>query len=429
MTRPVVLLAAGATVVALAALALLLYDRERRADVRCSSTVEFVATEIATGAEGPMSPADPRGPDGPGAVEEAFAWPTFGYNEQRLRSLFRLDLRPPFRRAWTFGSRSLLEFPPVLGHGRLYLPTFDGRLYALDPVTGKEVWSYDSGHCAWASPAVSGELVVQTFIGSRGSCQDDVPGVGGEVVAFDGATGRVRWRRVHGRDESSPVVVDGLVYGGDWSGEVYALDAETGAPRWTFRTGAEVKGSAALDAGRVFIGSYDGHVYAFDARDGTLLWRASAQPRLGTRGRFYSTPAVAYGRVYIGSTDGKVYSFGATSGKLRWSASTGSYVYASPAIWRQLVLIGSYDGFFYALDAASGAVRWRFDAKGRISGSATVIDGIVYFSTFEERTYGLNALTGRLVWTFADGFYSPVVADRDRLYLAGAGRLYALVER
>ena len=60
------------------------------------------------------------------------------------------------------------------------------------------------------------------------------------------------------------------------------------------------------------------HVYCLDAQTGKLLWKAGVQPRLGSPGTFYSTPAVAYGRVYIGSTDGKVYSFGAASGRLRW---------------------------------------------------------------------------------------------------------------
>jgi outer membrane protein assembly factor BamB len=411
----------------LAAAGVVVYLNARGADVRGSSTVEFVPTDV--GLIDPR-PSIVRPPDAPAVrPDEPFVWPTFGYDARRLRSPAGVRLRPPFRRLWSFPGRSLLEFPPALAHGRVYLPTFDGRLYALDAETGAELWAYHSGRCAWGSPAVAGRLIIQTFIGRKGTCQQDVPGSGGGIVAFDGATGAIRWRRPHGRDESSPVVVGGLVYGGAWSGQVYALDDGTGRPRWTFQTGGEIKGSAAVAGGRVFIGSYDGHVYALDASDGKLLWRAASQPRLGARGRFYSTPAVAYGRVYLGSTDGKVYSFGASSGKLRWSTSTGSYVYASPAIWEQLVLIGSYDGFFYALDAATGDVRWRFDAGARISGSATVIDGIVYFSTFGERTFGLNAETGRLVWSFADGFYSPVVADPSRFYLTGAFRLYAFAQR
>ena len=79
------------------------------------------------------------------------------------------------------------------------------------------------------------------------------------------------------------------------------------------------------------------------------------QPRFGSAGNFYATPALAYGRVYVGATDGKVYSFGASSGKLRWSQSTGGYVYSSAAVWRERVYVGSYSHTFFCLDAATGA--------------------------------------------------------------------------
>jgi outer membrane protein assembly factor BamB len=55
-----------------------------------------------------------------------------------------------------------------------------------------------------------------------------------------------------------------------------------------------------------------------------------------------------------------------------------------------------------------------------------VIDGLVYFSTLRERTYALSAASGRQIATWADGKYSPVVADAKQLYLVGLGRLYAL---
>jgi outer membrane protein assembly factor BamB len=115
-----------------------------------------------------------------------------------------------------------------------------------------------------------------------------------------------------------------------------------------------------------------------------------------------------------------VYSFGAASGKLRWSHDTGGYVYSSPAVWKRRVLAGSYDGSFYAFDAATGEMLWRFRANGPISGSPTVLGGVVYFATLERRTYALDARTGRTLWVFPDGKYSPVVADRKRLYLVGS---------
>jgi outer membrane protein assembly factor BamB len=94
-----------------------------------------------------------------------------------------------------------------------------------------------------------------------------------------------------------------------------------------------------------------------------------------------------------------------------------------PAVSSRRILIGSYDDVFYALDAATGDVRWRFRANGPVSGSATVLAGLVCFSTLAGRTYGLDAASGRLRWQFPDGKYSSVVADADRLYLVGEGRL------
>jgi outer membrane protein assembly factor BamB len=124
-----------------------------------------------------------------------------------------------------------------------------------------------------------------------------------------------------------------------------------------------------------------------------------------------------------------VYSYGVSSGELRWSHGTGSYVYGSPAVYQRRVYVGSYDGSFYALDAATGDVAWRFAANGPISGSATVVDGLVYFSTLRRRTYALDADTGAARWTFRDGAYAGVVADADRLYAVGVGRLYAFQGR
>lgn len=380
-------------------------------DVRGSSTEEFTATEVA-----------------PPPPEPGVFWPAYGFDPERHQSA-NYPHRPPYKVRWFFRARTLVEFPPVIGYGRLYFTNNYGRLYAVNAKTGKRAWKKDSGRCVASSPAVWEHLVIQTYLASHPCNRGDQKGLRGLVVARFAGFGQFLWQARIAPSESSPVVVDRVVYLGDWSGRVYALYARTGKLKWSFKTKGKIKGGVTVSGDRVYVGSYDHHLYALNRETGKLLWRAAAQQRLGKRGQFYSTPAAAYGRVYIGGTDGKVYSFGATTGKLRWSHSTGGYVYSSPAIWRGLVLIGSYSGRFYAFDAATGQVRWRFRANGRISGSPTVVNGIVYFSTLKERTYGLDARTGKRVWQFADGKYTPVVADPDRVYLTGYHRVYALDER
>jgi len=397
-----------------------LYKREEAKDVRGSSTEEFVTTEEEE--EQPPPPPPQR-------EQLEVLWPLNGYDAERQR-VAPFDLSPPFRRVWAFRARNLLEFPPAIAYGRLYFTNNSGMMFAVNAKTGKRAWKRPIGRCVAASPAVANGIVYQSFL-NRPPCNSKAkPGrLEGEVIAFAAGFGKIRWRTRIGPTESSPLVVDGLVYVGDWRGRVYALDAATGRVRWTFQGKGRVKGAVARSGNRLYVGTYEGYLYALRADTGKQVWRTKSQDRLGGRGYFYSTPTVAYGRVYIGSTDGKIYSFGAATGKLRWSQGTGGYVYGSPAVWRKTVYAGSYSGRFYALDAATGDVRWRFRANGDISGSATVLNRVVYFSTFKERTYALDARTGKQLWTYEDGKYGGIVADRDRLYLVGHARMYGMVEK
>jgi outer membrane protein assembly factor BamB len=398
---------------AAAAAGYVLYVRHEGRDVRGSSSEEFSTTERK-----PPAPPPPR-----------VAWPMYGYDPSRLRAPagFRA-IHPPYRTVWRFPAHQLLEFPPAVAYGRLYITNNSGTLYAINTRTGRLAWRFRARRCAAATPAAYRNLVFVVWL-NKPPCNATRSGIDGLIAAFDARTGRIRWRHVIGPSESSPLISNGIVYVGDWRNNVYAFTATTGRLHWRFHTGDKVKGGPAIAGNRLYIGSYDSHVYALNARTGKQVWRSAAQQRLGPQGTFYAGPAVAYDRVYIGATDGKVYSFGATTGKLRWSQGTGNYVYASPAVWRGRVLVGSYDGTFYALNAATGDVLWRFDAHKPISGSASVIDGLVYFASLGGRTYALNAVTGKKVWSFGDGQYGAAVADKTHLYVVGYSSVWALAPR
>jgi outer membrane protein assembly factor BamB len=404
----------GTLLIIAGGLAAFVYVKDHEGRDHRGSTTEYIPTETA-----PPPVATPK-----------IVWPEFGYDPERTHVGPDVSVRPPFRKLWTAGGASLLEFPPAIGYGRLYLADGAGRVLAVSTKTGARAWAYQSHRCQAASPALDDlkhGTIFEVFL-NKLPCKAK-HATDGEVVALSVGKGTVRWTRHIGASETSPVVVGNRLYVGDWLGHVYALDKRSGRIIWTATTGGAVKGGIAVSGNQVYAGSYDGHLYAFDARNGRQLWRASGDARLLGHGQFYSTPAAAYGRVYIGSTDGKVYSYGATSGKRIWSRSTGGYVYGSPAVWNQLVLAGSYGRTFYAFDAATGDTRWTFKANGPISGSATVVNGVVYFATLKKTTYALSAQTGRVLWTFPDGEYTPVVADKDHLYLVGYARLYAFVPR
>jgi outer membrane protein assembly factor BamB len=354
---------------------------------------------------------------------ETFIWADFGYSPNRARYL-NADLEPPFEPLWKYrGDRQLMEFPPVLAKGVLYLVRNDGVAVALSAKTGNIKWQRRIGSLNASSPAYDrGRLFVATL--------------SGHITALDAKTGKIRWRKkLASRSESSPIVVNNRIFFGSENGTVYGMSADDGKMAWTYKAGGAVKGALAFSDGKLYFGDYGGSVTALDLR-GRRVWKTGTSGRsFGRVGRVYSTVAVKFGRVYLGSLDGRVYSFVASSGKLAWSHSTGGYVYASPAVARvpgtpPSVYIGSYDGNFYALDARNGKERWRHRAGGRISGSPTVVGKVVYFANLgAKETSGLDVRNGKRVFKYPRGSFTPIISDGKRLYLTGYTTLYGLVPK
>ena len=413
MRRLVVILAAALLVGAAAAVFLLGRGHER--------APETLRVTTAAG----------RPPTTPRQRRSRFSWPVYGFDLARTHATPSLRLHPPFRKLWTVrGDWSLMEFPPVLERGRLFLGTNHGLVLAIEAETGRVLWHRQFTGCVAASPAVGNGVLYLGFMDPP-PCSGTAPSF---LAALNARTGRTLWRFPAGVVETSPLLADGLVYFGSWDHRVYAVDARTGRLAWSFVTGDRVKGGVAFARETIFAGSYDGRLYALDAKSGRLRWAAGD----GGLGGLYATPSVAKGRVFVGSANGRLYAFATSTGRLLWSRRTGSFVYSPAALSGGAAYIGSYDHRLYALSQATGAIRWTFDAGAPISGAPTVLGGLVYFSTcgscssYESnprarRTFAVDARTGRLAWRFPDGEYSPVIADRERLYLTGHTSLYGLL--
>jgi outer membrane protein assembly factor BamB len=369
-------------------------------------------------------------------------WPTYGYDNARTHVAPAYGHRPPYRQEWRMRAGHLLEFPPSVAYGRVYLAQQRGRFFALNAETGRIIWQKKFGRCAAASPTVANGIVYQAYMGAV-PCPRQPRSQRGFVIAMNARNGVELWRFEAGAIESTPLYHEGTLYFGSWDHHLYAVDARTGKLRWRFRADHEINSAPAFAGGMLFFGTDGGSVYAVNARSGRQRWRARSFAPFGRREYFYATPAIAYGRVYVGNTDGILYAFGAGTGRLLWAQRAGTYVYTAPTIWRRTVYVGSYDGYLTAFDAATGARRWRHGAPAAIHGAPTVLSGLVYFSTCgtcgqrgqryaragPSHTFAVDARNGRRVWQFPDGQYSPIVADGKRVYLTGRTSLYGLVPR
>jgi outer membrane protein assembly factor BamB len=288
------------------------------------------------------------------------------------------------------------------------------NVLSLATVSGlAEAWSFTTFPGLDSSPAVVNDVL---YVGSSDK----------NVYALDATTGAERWKFSIGTLVfSSPAVFDGVVYMGADDGIFYALDAATGAEVWSVATGAthSSQSSPVVVDGVVFAGAGDSRVHALDAATGAEVWS------FATSGPISSSPAISRGVLYIGSSDDSLYALETSTGAELWRFTTGGAVSYAPAVADNMVFVGSADDHVYALDAATGIERWSFSSAGTPT-SPSVSHGILYVSAgYPDRSvYALDATTGALRWTFSygGGWSSPTVAN-GVLYIGSDDRnLYAV---
>ena len=136
--------------------------------------------------------------------------------------------------------------------------------------------------------------------------------------------------------ETSPIVVDGVMFVTTSFSHVYALDAKTGQQLWhynhkmgpvtTYCCGPNNRGVQVL-GDLVYLATLDSKLVALNAKTGDVVWKTDiADPELG-----YSetmAPTVVKGKVLIGTNGGEygirgfVRAYDAKTGKLLWNFDT-----------------------------------------------------------------------------------------------------------
>jgi outer membrane protein assembly factor BamB len=347
-------------------------------------------------------------------------WKLFGRVPQRLHYL-PANLNPPLKQVWAYNDQALIEFPPAIARGQLFVVNKYSNVRALNAETGKVVWDlrrdrhYKGPASDVTAPVFDRERVFVAF--------ED-----GTLVSVDARNAKLEWKRkLPTTLQSSPLLIGKTLYIGSDNGTLFALDTAQGKTRWTYHAPHVIKASPSYDHGTIYFGDYGGAMFALRASDGKPIWRTNTDDvGPGGEGGFYSSPAVANGRVYAGRDDGTIFALDQKTGKYSWSYETGSAVYGSPAVADvpstpgPAVYIGSYDEHLYAIDALSGKVRWRYDVGGAVPGTAVVIGHTVYTSSFATgKSIGIDVRSHKKVFSYGSPGYTPMVSDGQSLYLVG----------
>jgi outer membrane protein assembly factor BamB len=308
-------------------------------------------------------PFQPRETAGP-VLDDAGSRMYLGTNDGWVRCRFHRST------AWSWRAGGSVLASPLVDRETLYVASADGRLTALNRITGEVRWSSDLHEELTTTPTLAGGRL---FVASS---EESVTGV-------DAETGKSLWKFHRDppagftiRGNSRPRVSNGSVFAGFADGSVVALSPADGVARWirpVSGTGEYLDVDdlqAPEDEPRVYAASSKVGVVALDAGTGNPIWTA---PLPGANHLLVDGP-----RVYA-SGKGLLVALGRADGKVLWRHSLGNDRYATaPALSGGLLLVAIDRGALMAVDAVTGRTRGAFDPGSGFSAGPLAVPGAAF---------------------------------------------------
>ncbi len=225
--------------------------------------------------------------------------------------------------------------------------------------------------------------------------------------------------------QSSPAIVNGVVYFGADNGYAYAVNEATGKEVWNCSiSGSAITTSPAVSSDKVFFG-INQNLIALDAVTGDLLWNIS----IGSWG-VATSPTIAGNTVYVG-VGSDMYAFDATSqnGQSLWIYSDGGAAISNPVVSNGILYFPAGAAIF-AINATTtnseGELLGYYNTTATACPSLTVTGGLVIAGDNSGNVYAFNAtVSGATLWTYDSGSNAPMLAAANGVVYVARRNMYA----
>ena len=325
---------------------------------------------------------------------------------------------------WSFATKADVKTEIASFNGKMFVQDIDWRVYALDERTGRLIWERD---LQAEIGLVGAQLLGGADKENRSTLTVDPPtgrlycGTARRALkALDPETGKTVWSAEHAKGKapgeqvfvptlSRPVVCGDTVVGGIYWDGLYGYDAETGAFLWRhgrnnskdtmtwYRSGIpwiERIGFPVYRDGKLYLATHS-HFLEVEPRTGKLL----RQKEFPFSVNCFHAPLFLGDRVYFGSQTRGLVCFDMRKFDLAWTSpvepsltstlgylSQGTRLLSSaPVLWKDLVWATAQDGALYAWDPKTGERKERIFTGALYTASATVGEGRLYTADFTGR--------------------------------------------
>ncbi len=330
------------------------------------------------------------------------------------------------RQAWKadVGKSGPYSMQPAAAGNNVYVSSNNGNVMALEGASGRVLWK------------AKADLDLTSGPGSDGSVTA-VAGEKGAIYAFD-ASGKQIWKKqVNGEVLSAPLVGNGLVVVRTTDTRVFGLDAETGERRWIYqRSQTPLNLRAAM--GMVFAG--DGIVMGFPGGklgvltpgNGVLRWESAVSYPKGVSeierlNDVTGLPMVSGRQVCATTFQGRVACLELASGQPQWGKDFSSP--SGPAQDDNAIYASDEQSVVHAFDRQNGNERWKNnDLRNRRLGAPLALGRSVVMGDFEGYVHFLSREDGQVIARMkTDGSAitaAPVVAGQTLVIQTRDGDVY-----
>lgn len=333
-------------------------------------------------------------------------------------------------------SKGFSLLTPAIDGDRIYAMDYEGKLVAINRVTGKKIWSKRV-----ASPKLGIWGWTKSLLEETDPNWQVSAGVGaekglilfgtyaGEVVALD-SDGKELWRQqIPGEIVAPPRTNGDVVVAQTLNGKLFALDAKTGERRWFYDSPPPVltlraTSSPLITDTTVYAGFANGRLMAFNAADGVIQWdQRIAMPKgrseLDRMVDITGAPILQGGILYVGTYQGRIAALARGTGSNIW-AKDGS-TSENMAIQDDKLFVSHSDGKVVCYSASTGEVLWTNEKLLRrtlnspqvVGQYVAVVDykGYLHFLNQSDGEFAARTRVGR------KGARAPLLTDGERLYV------------
>ncbi|MDW3778610.1 outer membrane protein assembly factor BamB [Kluyvera cryocrescens] len=271
---------------------------------------------------------------------------------------------------WFSRKPALLSGGLTIADGHVYVGSEKAQVYALDAGTGAIVWQTTAAGEVLSRPTASDGLVL-------------VHTSNGQLQALDQNSGVVKWTvnldmpALSLRGESAPAVAYGAAIVGGDNGRVSAVLMQQGQLIWQQRI-SQATGTTEIDRlsdvdttpvivnGVVYALAYNGNLTALDLRSGQILWKRE----LGSVNDFI----VDGNRIYIADQNDRILALTIDGGVTLWTQSDLLHrLLTAPALYNGSLVVGDSEGYLHWINPEDG----RFVAQQKVDSSGFLTEPVV----------------------------------------------------